>query len=52
MVGIAEEPSRQLTPSVGKRRLDFVIRTGSFIINNIWITSDKKIVEFIDDYFI
>jgi hypothetical protein len=37
MVGIADEPPRQLAPSVGKRRLDFVIRAGSIkiIINSI-----------------
>jgi hypothetical protein len=35
MVGIAEEPPRQLAPSVGIAMLDFVIWTGSFVINNI-----------------
>jgi hypothetical protein len=29
MVGIAEEPPRQLAPSVGNATLDFVIRAGS-----------------------
>jgi hypothetical protein len=30
MVGITEEPPRQLAPSVEKRRLDFVIWARSF----------------------
>jgi hypothetical protein len=32
MVGIAEEPPRQLAPSVGIATLDFVIRAGSLYI--------------------
>jgi hypothetical protein len=47
MVGIAEKPPRQLAPSVGKCRLDFVIREGSIVINCVPILSKEKNVEFI-----
>jgi hypothetical protein len=44
MVGIAEEPPRQLVPSVESATLDFVIRAGSvkFIINIIQIASGEQ----------
>jgi hypothetical protein len=35
MVGIAEEPPRQLAPSVGSATLDFVIRARSFFFNKL-----------------
>jgi hypothetical protein len=38
MVGIAEEPPRQLAPSVGSATPDSVIRARSVIIINIIIT--------------
>jgi hypothetical protein len=43
MVGIAEEPPRQLAPSVGSATLDFVIRAGSLVIDNIKIASDRLV---------
>jgi hypothetical protein len=42
MVGIAEEPPRQLAPSVGSATLDFVIRAGFIIIISVQITSGKR----------
>jgi hypothetical protein len=44
MVGIAEEPHRQLASSVGKRRLNFVIRAGSITVNNNFQIVSEQIV--------
>jgi hypothetical protein len=43
MVGIAEEPPRQLAPSVEIATLDFVIRAGFFIYISGQNTSGKFI---------
>jgi hypothetical protein len=43
MVGIAEEPPRQLAPPVENATLDFVIRAGSVVINRVQITSKEKL---------